>query len=405
MNIWIINHYAIPPSRSGGTRHHSLARELCKRGHKVSIIASNSHYTKIEDLLSPNEDFRQEIIEEIQYLWVKSPSYADNALGRFKNMFSFGVSILRASWQNQITKPDLIISSTPHLFTPFFSILLAKKLNTKIIIEVRDIWPDSIVEIGNISNFHPMILIFRAIEKYIYKNANGIITLLPASIPYIKKTSNLTPIICIPNGIDLKLIQPEKLSFKKSNGLFTVMYAGAHGAANGLNCVINAAAKLRDRNVGFQLRLIGQGHEKASLIQLAIDYDLQNISFEDPVPKSDIHAVMAEADAFIFILKKSPVFRWGISPNKLFDYMAVGRPILFGVDTPYNPILESQSGYFFDSDSSDDLANSIEKIINLPLPDQLKMGINAKEFVFKNHNFNILGEKLNEFVIQIHDKQ
>ncbi len=175
-----------------------------------------------------------------------------------------------------------------------------------------------------------------------------------------------------------------------------MMYFGAHGTANGLENLIRAMAILRERRASPApvLRLIGDGPMKASLQRLAADMHLDNVRFEDAVPKADIPAMAAQADAFVFNLVASPVFRYGISSNKLFDFMAAGRPVIFSCESVNNPVAEADAGITVPPDRPEHLADAIATIARLTPAERETMGMNARRYVERNHDYRSLAVRL-----------
>jgi glycosyltransferase involved in cell wall biosynthesis len=246
--------------------------------------------------------------------------------------------------------------------------------------------------------------LMRMLEKWLYRRAERIIVLLPHADRYIMGLGVAREkIVWIPNGIDMEDLPPSGPVTPRP--YFTVMYFGAHGAANGLENVVRALAVLQERRQDppIRLRLIGAGPSKAALKKLAAKLRPDNISFEDPVPKVQIPAKAAEADAFVFNLVDAPVFQFGISSNKLFDFLAAGRPILFCCRSSNNPVAEAGAGVTVKPDVPLALADAMTELAARPLEERLRMGAAGRAYVERHHDFRVLAGRLATLMDEVID--
>ena len=398
MNIWLVNHYALPPSRPGGIRHYAFAKELQKRGHRVVIIASSfDHQIRRETRLYRSECFKFQEEEGVPFLWLRTPAYTGNTPARVLNMLSFAGGISLWAKASLIGKPDLILGSSPHLFAALGAYLQSLRHGVPFILEVRDLWPQTLVDLGGFSSSHPFILLLEKVERFLYRRASKIITLLPcAHLHMVEKGADKSKIVWIPNGVDLSLF-PKPVP-PKVNARLTVMYAGSHGLANNLDVALEAAAILQNRGLSelVEFRFIGEGPEKARLVERAKSLNLVNVSFEDPVPKKQIYEKLSLADVLLLILKDGPLFRFGVSPNKLFDYMAVGRPVIFAARAPRNPVEEAGAGIVVPPDDPKALADAVYNLANLSWEERWTMGLRGREYLEKHHSVERLVDRLEE---------
>jgi glycosyltransferase involved in cell wall biosynthesis len=398
----MINHYALSPKSAGGIRHFSLARQLVARGHDVTIIASSfNHWSRKEEHLIPGEKYKQEIIDGVKFLWIKTAGYTNN-IYRMYNMICFAISVCVGGGIRALKKPDAVLGSSPHLFGAFAGYRLAKRFNAPFILEIRDIWPQSLVDLSNISKYHPFIQVLEILENYLYMKADHIISLLPGGREYLlSKGVSKEKISWLPNGIDTSYIPKPVLPQKKP--VFSLMYAGTHGVANGLDTILDSAKILQKQGGEHKIRFmfVGDGPVKLMLQKRVNDEKIQMIDFYDPVPKEQIYDVLQKADAFIMILKKSTVFCWGVSPNKLFDYMVSARPIIFSVNAPHNPVSEAQAGIVVPPDDPLALAKAIQKLVETPLKERCEMGLRGREYVVKHHNIAQLAKKFEHILLKM----
>lgn len=396
MRIWLINQYAIPPSQAGGTRHHGLARALIRRGHQVTLIAGDFNYSERRAMrLEPDESWRYEELEGVPYVWLRIPGYAGNTIARMWSMAAFASRVLRWADDWPLRRPDLVIGSSPHLFAAMAAQRLARRNRVPFVLEVRDLWPDSLVEVAGVSANHPLIRAFEWLERYLYRQASAIVTLLPgAASRMVFKGADASHIFWIPNGIDLALAPAP--APPASQEPFVVMYAGAHGVANGLDSILDAAALLKQEGWGDRLRFrfIGEGPERARLMQRARDEELGFITFEPPVPKERIFRELAGANAFIVTLRNIDLYKHGISLNKLYDYLAMARPTVFGARAFNNPIDEANAGIVVPPEDSRAMAEAIKQLVSLSPAQRWEMGLRGRQFVQAHHDAGLLGGQL-----------
>lgn len=393
MKIIIVNHYAYGPDQSAGLRHYWIARRLTERGHDVTIITSSFyHKGRIESRITGKEKTRFDTLDGVQFVWVKTPSYRNSLLLRLWSMIVF-------SWRTalflpkKLPRPDVIVGSSPHLFAPLSAWFYARRAKAAFIFEIRDIWPESIVELGGISNFNPLVIVLRLCNSFALRTADRIISVLPNIAPLLTERGiDAAKLHIVQNGIDLNDVGPRTPPPERSD--LTFVYAGAHGLYNGLNSIVKAAGILEKRGVdGFRIILIGDGPHKAKLVQMAREMGLKRLEFRDAIPKTKIYSELAKADCFIMLLKGSPVFRWGISPNKLWDYFALGRPIIYAVNAGNDPVSANNAGITIEPDNPEALASAVEAMISLTPEERKQMGLRAREYAERNHAMEIIAAR------------
>ena len=246
--------------------------------------------------------------------------------------------------EGQLARPDVVVGSSPHLFGAFAAWRVARGFGLPFVLEIRDLWPEALVQWGSVRANHPVVRILAWIERILYRNSDRIITLWPHSPPYIaERGGRPDKIVWISNGVIWNHSRPPR----SSSGPLTIMYLGAHGLSNALHTVLEMAAVLKAEGYAdrVRFRLVGDGPLKPDLIRQARTAGLGDmVQFEEPVPKRNVKDLIVEADAFILPLHRGGLYRWGMSPNKLFDYMAAARPIVIAVDAPSNPVAEAALG-------------------------------------------------------------
>ncbi|UVL85606.1 glycosyltransferase family 4 protein [Pseudomonas sp. B21-028] len=394
-NVWIFNHYAQEPGGAGGTRHYQLAKNLPAYGWKASIIAASVEHQSGRQRLDVSEAVRLDEYAGIPFLWLKTSEYKGNGTARMRNMLEYTWQVVKPGRLSALNKPDVIIGSSVHPFAAAAGAILAWRHNVPFVFEVRDLWPETLIDMGRLGRNSMIARTLRVLEKWLYKRAKRIVVLLPKAHEYIVPMGiDAKKIAWIPNGVDLQdFPRPED---KVAGDGFTLMYFGAHGPANGLDNVLRAQHIIEENPEmsHVQLRIIGNGPCKAELIALAGELGLKRVSFEDPVPKREIPALAAQADAFVFNLINAPVFKYGISSNKLFDFMAGQRPVLFCCDAGNNPIEDSGSGFTVEPGNPKALADAVTRLSSLTTAERMAMGNAGRHYVEVEHGFDKLAGSL-----------
>ncbi|MCS7254557.1 MAG: glycosyltransferase family 4 protein [Armatimonadetes bacterium] len=413
MIVWIFNHYAVPPNLPGGTRHYDLGRKLVERGHQVAIIASSFHYyMHKETRLELWEKWKIEDINNIKFIWIKTPSYCRNDWRRMQNMLVYA---LRA-WllgrnlpklTPDVKRPDVIIGSSPHLFAPFAAYLVAQYYRIPFVLEIRDVWPQAAIDIGVLKPYHPATKTLQVLERILYRKADKIISLLPFAYEHIIACGvSREKIVWIPNGVDLSRLESTVTKSYRSQSSLCIMYLGAHGKANALDTVIHAAKIIQER--GYQdihFVLVGDGPEKSKLMAMVREMRLHNVEFRDSVPKSEVIKVLNEADALLVQLGGTEIYRYGISSNKLFDSMAIGKPVFSSAEAPQNPVKEANCGFVIPPRDPRALADAVIQLYQMPLEEREAMGHRGQEYVKKHHDICKLAQRLEETLLEVVQKE
>jgi len=397
MKIWLIHQHAGTPSQVGGyVRHFHLARNLIDAGHDVTIIASSFAHKVRKDLRLEKGEISRYVVEDgVPFYWVKAPVYGAGNARRLWNLIAFGKRIKNDRMLRELPKPDVIVGSSPSPFTAFAAMQLAQCLQVPFVLEVRDLWPETLIELGGMSRWNPLVMILSRMERTMFREATAIISALPNLDGYIKEFGlPHNNISWIPNGIYLKSLP--SIASPDQKDYFDIVYAGAHGIANNLDTIIDAAHYLNDR-IDIRFRLIGDGPHKKALMDRVKSQALNNVIFEDAVPHSEIHTKLAAAHAFIFTLADKKLWRFGISPNKVFDYLAMARPTVSTVSAYNDPFGEAGAGITVPAASKgSELAEAIKKVADMSAEERWEMGKRGRAYVEANHSYEVLSNKLAE---------
>jgi glycosyltransferase involved in cell wall biosynthesis len=396
--IWIINQYATTPGTGIGGRHYYLAQELATQGYNVSVIAAS--YTHLMRK-SPEVKSRISIerIDQIEYIWIKVAPYLQaHSAKRVFNWFAFAWH-LRKLTAKRFRSPDFILYSSPSLIGFLSARWLSRRLNAHLAFEVRDIWPLTLIEVGGYSSKHPFIRFLQWVEDTAYRDAKVVISNLGNAVEHMKNRGmNPEKFTWIPNGFSLRELsqaQPlhEEICRKLPVETFIVGYTGTLGSANAVNSLVEAAAILRDKT-DISFVLVGTGKEKQRLQQLVKDKQLKNVVFLDPIPKIQIQSMLSNFDVCYIGLTADPLFRFGVSPNKLFDYLYAGKPILYAVDSGESLVDRAQAGLSIEPESPRAIADAVLKLYAMPPANRAKLGQNGRRYVLANHEYSMLAKKL-----------
>ena len=399
MNILLINHYAGSAFYGMEHRPYHFALEWIKAGHKVIIIAASFSHLRSSQPKSL-EPITTEVIDGIHYIWLKTPEYQGNGLRRIINMFSFA----RQLWIRAlpIAELDVVIDSSTYPLTVYGANKISKKYGAKLIFEVHDLWPLSPMELGGFSRWHPFIIVMQWAENYSYRNADRVVSLLPKAKEYmISHGMSPDKFVYIPNGIDvpgwrISESLPEEhrrlLEELKGNGKFIVGYTGAHGIANALQYFIKAAELLREQSEVHFL-MVGQGPEKEALQSFVKTENLTNVSLLPPIFKASIPKLLASIDVAFIGAHREPLYRFGVSPNKLIEYMMAAKPVLCAIEAGNDLVVESGCGISVPPENPQAIADAIIQLTQLPEEERNAIGLKGHDYVKSQHDYVVLAKK------------
>jgi glycosyltransferase involved in cell wall biosynthesis len=403
MQVWLLNHYAQEPGGAGGTRHYSLAKHLLKFGWSTSIIAASVELQSGRQRLSGRRKWELAKSGGIPFLWVRTPQYSGNGLGRLWNMLVYSARVLLPSVTCKLPRPDVIVGSSVHPFAAWSAAILARRFNVPFIFEVRDLWPQTLIDFGRLTGRSLTARLLRFLERWLYRRADRIIVLMPRAVDYIAPLGiDPEKVVWVPNGIDAREF-PDPGAKLETNGPFTLMYFGSHGQANGLGVLIRAMELVQEREVNqkIRLRMIGDGPLKPMLQEMAVAAGLDGTSvvFEDSVPKENIPNIASQADAFVISVLDVPgLYQYGISMNKLFEYLAGRRPVVIASGAVNNPVSDAGCGLTVQPGDPEALANAILSLANMSLEQRNLLGSKGRRHVERVYEYGELASRLAELL-------
>jgi glycosyltransferase len=391
-NIWFINEYDLPPKFSKFRRRYDMCKYLLKKNkYKLNIICSSfMHGTGGQYAYDKKEKIEY---QGINVYILKGISY----IGNIKRVFSMLVFMLKIIFFKfpKEEKPDLIYASSPHLFAALGALIQAKRNKCKFILEVRDLWPETFVQIGAIKRNGIIHKFFLILEKYLYKNADKIVNLDPFFDYMINLGISRKKMIFLSNGVDLEEFdRKQNLEIDLDKNKFNITYTGAIGIANNLDPIIDLAKLVSDENIMFNI--VGYGPLKKFLVERVENEKLKNIKFYDPIEKDKVPEVLRQSDALILSVLPIELYQYGASFNKLFEYWASSKPILFFGNIKPDYIKESNSGISVTTNSVNDLKNACLDLYNMSEIDREELGKNGRKYVENNFDWKNLANQVDK---------
>ena len=397
--IYFINDYAGSRYHGMEFRNYYFAKEFVKLGHKVYIVSA-SYMHLFKKLPEVKENYTFEEIDGINYVWVKVPKYGESTnKKRVLKWFTFTTKLFFLPL-SKMDKPDVIIASpmAPFLVLPAYK--LAKKFNAKFIYEVKDIWPLSIVELGSISPNNPLIKAMSWCERFAIDKADTVVSSLQNYGEHLTKDLQIKKdFVWINNGIDLDEMQNIKpLSKEIKNKIpkdkFIVGYTGTIGIANALEFLFEAAKNLQEyKDILFVI--VGDGKEKKNLLQ---NYNLDNILFIEPIEKSQVQSMLELFDICFIGWNKEKLYRYGISANKIFDYMYSAKPILNAFSGNRDVVKIANCGITVEAENSHAIKEGVLELFHMNKDERVKLGQNGKKYVLEHFTYEKLAKKFDKLL-------
>jgi glycosyltransferase involved in cell wall biosynthesis len=409
MKLLILTQYFPPETGAPQNRLYELAIRLKDKGVDVEILTAMPNYPKME--IFEAYKGKKYVEEEMDGMKIyRSRIFVSKSKGiikRLMNYFSFVyTSYIRG---RKLGEFDYVLCESPPLFLGYSATRLAKKLKAKLIFNVSDLWPESAEKLDLVSNKFFLKMAYKLEAKLYHKSylitgqTQGIVESIQTRFP--NKT-----VFWLPNGVDVskydpKLVKPfgfrEKYNIDKNDIVF--FYGGIIGHAQGLEIIVNVANRFKGQNIKFVL--LGSGPEKDKLLDLNKQLGLSNVIFAEPVGRNEIGGIIKEIDVSLVPLRKLDLFK-GAIPSKIFEILAMEKPILLGVDGEAKELFidEGNSGWFFEPENLDDLELKINQIIN---DENLihEKGKNGRVYVTQKFNRDTIVQNFYDFLIEMENKK
>lgn len=410
MRIWLINHYAVPPRYYPLARQNYFAKYLMRAGHEVTIFAASTVHNSDLNLIEDDTPYREDVVDGVHYVLIRCKSYHGNGVSRILNMLEFARKL--PSVCDKYPRPDAIVATSMPPMSCAAGIKLARKYGCRGIAEIADLWPESIVAYGIAGPRNPAVLYLRRLEKWIYTKSDAVVFTMEGAYDYIKEQhwESAVPrskVHYINNGVDLELFDYNREHFKAEDKdledpeTFKVVYTGSIRRVNGLGLLLDTAKEVKNPRVRFLIW--GDGDERAALEQRVRDEHIDNVIFKGRVEKKFVPSIVSRADVNIAHCVSTPVDRYGISFNKMFEYFAAGKIVLSDFPTEYNPALQCHAGITVEEASAPNIAEAIEHLAALPEQERTLYEQNSRAAAHK-YDFKNLTEELLDVIQSIPKK-
>jgi glycosyltransferase involved in cell wall biosynthesis len=379
-------------------RPYYLAREWVRTGHRVMMLAADFSHVRARQPQAGDE-----VVDGISYRWYRTPGYQGNGLGRVKNIAAFLRTVVADTPRLlRDFNPDAVIASSTYPLDIWVARRIARRAGAKLVHEVHDLWPLSPIELSGMSPWHPFALLCQAAENAACRDADVVVSMLPKVQGHMAAHGlDLKKLHIVPNGITLDEWRGEpaalrddvakQLTQARAAGRAGVGYAGSMGLPNALDTLLDAAALLRDEPLQFVL--VGSGHEQARLAQRVRDEGLDRVLLLPPIPKAQVRSFLAGVDIAYIGWQRVPIYRFGIAPNKLMDYMMAGRAVLHSVDAGNDPVAEAGCGLTVAPGAATAVAEGLRQLAALPAAERQAMGERGRAFVLAHHTYPVLAQR------------
>ena len=403
MNILYIDHYAGSVGMGMEFRPYYFAREWQKLGHKVRVIGANfSHLRKTNPTVT--KDFEIQEIEGVEFQWIKTGTYEGNGAKRALTLFEFCTKLdLYAPKLVKEFRPDAVISSSTYPLDTYPARRIARLAGARYVHEAHDLWPLTLIELAGWSEKHPFIRMLAAAEKAAYARSDAVVGLFAAQAEHMLAhgLQSRDKFTHIPNGIVLEdWDQPEPLGDAhapllarlKEENKFLVCYLGGHALSNALDTLLDAA-KLMRGDERFAFVMVGGGVEKPRLQKRAEDEHIDNLFFLPPVGKKQVPSLLAQMDALYVGAERCSLYRFGVSMNKVYDYMMAAKPIIYGVEAANNDVAEAGCGITIEPGSASGIRDAALSLIGMSEDERAAMGELGRRWVLENCEYGRLAEQ------------
>jgi glycosyltransferase involved in cell wall biosynthesis len=403
MNILLINHYAGSDLMGMEYRPFYLACEWVASGHSVTVLAADwSHLRGRQPSVSADLESTEE--EGVRFRWFRTNRYHGNSAWRVANMLVFVSKLhLHADRITREERPDVVICSSTYPLDIYPGARIARKADAQLIFEMHDLWPLTPILLGGYSPRHPYIRVLQRAEDYAYHNADMVVSILPHARDHmVERGLDPRKFVHVPNGVPVARMfradvseRPgpveELVAQERGRRRFLIGFAGGINVSTPIETLLDAARLLAAADVSFLIA--GDGPRAGLLREQVAHSGLDNFHLLGRIPKSAIQRFLLRADALAIPLHRSPLYRFGISPNKLFDYMLAGKPILQASNASNDLVAEAECGFTVEPEDPAAFADAVLRLRALSEDERQRLGENGRRFVIENHDYAVLARR------------
>lgn len=398
MRILYIDHYAGSPTLGMEYRPHAMAERWMRSGHTVTLLAGSFSHLRAE-----NPDVRidgeHRSIDGADFRFILTRSYDGNGIARVFSMGDFVVKgWLQARRISKALRPDVVIASSTYPFDTWLAQRIARLSGAGLVHEVHDLWPLTPMELGGYSPRHPLMWLMARAERSAYAESDVVVSILPNIEPHVRSLGVGTPVVHVPNGIEASAGDqpaPEDLTALvatlHAEGRTVIGYAGGMSTSNALDDFIVAMGLLRDEPISAVL--IGDGMLRPELEKLAVANGAA-VHFVGRVPKRSVGAILRHMDGLYIGSKRSPLYEFGVSANKIFDYLLTGVPIVNAFATVHSPLKFAQCSLDATAEDPGDIARALRKIAVMQPEEAAERGRRGVEYVLAHHSMDALADDM-----------
>jgi len=401
-SVWYISKYANIQEFGAETRQASFCKNFAKNRNDVRLILSNSSHL-FPSLPEIEGRYLEQKNDNYNVTWVNTIKYKNaTSIRRFISWLWFEFFVITLPFFKKHKNPNVVIASSLSIMSVFSGSFYKLFFKSKFIFEVRDIWPQTLIDLKGMSRRHPLIFMLSMIEKMGYRYADEIVGTMPGLAKHVESVIGQSDNVhFIPQGVSLdfyqnkqQTISPEYMAEYFPKNKFIVTYAGTLGVANALSCIVEAAKILDAKNSNIHFVFVGNGREEAALKQQA--NGLSNLTFAPRVKKEQVQSVLKCSDILVASVQDEKVYRYGISLNKFIDYMFAKKPIVCMFSGYPSMINEANCGEFTPSEDPKAFVESLIKYEKMPKEQLKKLGENGYNFLLEKRNFDVLSEQYME---------
>ena len=402
MNILYLNHYAGSPALGMEYRPYYLAREWVRGGHRVQVVAADFSHVRTRQPQAGDA-----LIDGIAYRWLPTPRYQGNGAGRVWNIWRFLSQVWAQTGRLVLEfKPDAVIASSTYPMDIWVARRIARRAGAVLVYEVHDLWPLSPIELSGMSPGHPFIRLCQAAEDAAYRDADLVVSMLPmVQVHMASHGLDLAKLSIVPNGITLdewpapgqggllalREDVAQAIAAQRAAGRTVVGYAGSMGLPNALDVLLDAARLTSGEPIAIVM--VGDGHERDRLARRIQSEGLARVTLLPPIPKAQVPALLAAIDIAYIGWQRVPIYRFGIAPNKLMDYMMAGCAVLHSVEAGNDPVAESGCGLTVAPEAAGAVADGLRRLAALPAAERRAMGERGRAYVLAHHTYPVLAAR------------